>query len=107
MKSILKGLAILISSGILLRPATIAGIAIGVWLLYFIENPSDRYELFKTVIPYAAMAYFAIVFALFSNKSRAYNKLNFKALVGNIFANFFITFLSFWIFIALINFISF
>lgn len=106
MGSILKGLGILFTSGVLLEPATIVGIGIAVWLLFF-ENKDDSYLLITaTIIPYWFMAYSAIVLALFSKRSRVADRLNFKSLVGTIFVNFLKSVMSFFIFIALINFMS-
>lgn len=107
MKTILHGLSVLIRSGLLLKPATLVGIGIGYWIMFLLDETIDSYSIVKTEIPYLIMGCLAINLALISNKSRLYDKLNYKCLLENILANFFISFISFFTFIAFVNFISF
>ena len=105
--SIFKGIGALITSGVLFKPATIVGVGVAIWLLFVFEPEEDRYLLAKTIIPYLIMAYFAVVFALFSRDSRVYDKLNLKQVLVNIVANFMLSLMASITFIGLVNFLSF
>ncbi|MGD9639264.1 MAG: hypothetical protein AB7U85_09445 [Alphaproteobacteria bacterium] len=107
MGSLIRGLVALVTSGVLIRPAVIFGIALSLWPMFFTQNQDESYAIVKSYLPYLAMFYGGFLIALFSKKSRPYGNFSIKSLLANTVGNFCMSFLAFFIFIAFVSFISF